>query len=170
MRGVVSAFGLFDWRSRSASRCCMKISAMATTRADEEFWALLWEFRPQNKLDSTVEEKSCFAMEGGSPQIRRKYDDANVIFDGEVLSIQEWSLHITYTEICEVPIIHRVRIAWSQRTYQFSRHDVSQGRTLGNFHQICIAPMVFLPSHSFYEHEKFHATLCVCTRRKPSSK
>jgi hypothetical protein len=41
-----------------------------------------------------------------------KYDDANVIFDGgEVLSIQEWSLHITYTEVCKVPIIYKVRIA-----------------------------------------------------------
>jgi hypothetical protein len=60
----------------------------------------------------TVEEKSCFTIEGGFSQIRRKYDDANVIFDrGEVPSIQEWSLHTTYTEICEVPIIHRVRIA-----------------------------------------------------------
>ena len=51
---------------------------------------VIYEFRPWNKLDGgAVEEKSCFALEGGSPQIRRKYDGANVIFDGgEVPSIQ----------------------------------------------------------------------------------
>jgi hypothetical protein len=83
-------------------------------KADEDFSALLWdsadrirviyEFRPWNKLDGgAMEEESCFAMKGDSPQIGREDDDANVIFDGGwVLSIQEWSLHTAYTELWEI--------------------------------------------------------------------
>jgi hypothetical protein len=44
---------------------------------------VIYEFRLYKIDGGAVEEKSCFAMESGSPQIRRKYDDANVIFEGE---------------------------------------------------------------------------------------
>jgi hypothetical protein len=82
-------------------RHCVKISATAATRLMKIFLVLLWdfedligvnyEFRPWNKLDSgVVREKSCFAIKGDSLQIRRKYNNANVIFYRRAVpSIQE---------------------------------------------------------------------------------
>ena len=57
---------------------------------------VIYVFRLWSKLNGgAMEEKSCFAIKGGSPQIRRKYDNANAVFDGkEVPSIKDWSLHI----------------------------------------------------------------------------
>lgn len=59
-------------------------------KANEDLSALLWdsegriwiiyEFRPWNKFyGGGVEEKPCFAMEGGSPQIRCEDNNVNVI-------------------------------------------------------------------------------------------
>ena len=53
---------------------------------------VVYDFRQWYKLDGgAVVEESCYAMKGGSPQIRREGDDANVIFQlARVRSVQEW--------------------------------------------------------------------------------
>jgi hypothetical protein len=47
-----------------------------------------------------VVKEFCYAMKGGSPQIRGDGGDANVIFQGGgVSSVREWPQHTTYTEL-----------------------------------------------------------------------
>ena len=60
-----------------------KFERHSSHKADDDFTALLWdskarirvvyEFRQWYKLDSVaVVEESCYAMKGGSPQIKRR--------------------------------------------------------------------------------------------------
>ena len=49
---------------------------------------------------SAVVEESCYAIKGGSPQIKREGDDAILIFEvAEVKSIREWLKHINLFKI-----------------------------------------------------------------------
>jgi hypothetical protein len=51
---------------------------------------VVYDFRQWYKLNGGAVVESCYAMKGGSPQIRREGDDANVIFQLARVSVQEW--------------------------------------------------------------------------------
>ena len=51
-----------------------------------------YKYQEPSELDGgVVVKKFCYVMKEGSPQVRRKGHNANVIFQvGEVLNVQEW--------------------------------------------------------------------------------